>query len=206
MTKNMDSGSNSSESRDKFAQHPTKTRGGPIKINDVSYQDSPDGGWGWVVVLAVWIDNMCVLGMLKSFPVLYGAFKEQPWDDATPENLNFKISLISSLSLSMRATCAPFAAALTNKYNERTTVSLGAFLIVSGLFLAQFATSIWHLYIFMGVISGMGFAFASMPALALIGRYFNKKRSLANGISRSGGGAFFFLSPLLVYKIIHKKF
>ena len=66
MTKNMDSESNSSESRDKFAQHPTKTRGGPIKINDVSYQDSPDGGWGWVVVLAVWIDNMCVLGMLKS--------------------------------------------------------------------------------------------------------------------------------------------
>ena len=51
----------------------------------------------------------------------------------------------------------------------------------------------------MGVIAGMGFAFASMPALALIGRYFNKKRSLANGISRSGGGAFFFLSPLLIY-------
>ena len=89
---------------------------------------------------------MCVLGMLKSFPVLYGAFKEQSWEDATPETLNFKISLISSLSLSMRATCAPLAAALTNKYNERTTVTLGAFLIVTGLLCCQFATKIWHLY------------------------------------------------------------
>ena len=142
-----DTDSNKSESRDKFEPHPTKTRGGAIKINDTYYQEPPDGGWGWVVVMAVWIDNMCVLGMLKSFPVLYGAFKEQSWEDATPETLNFKISLISSLSLSMRATCAPLAAALTNKYNERTTVTLGAFLIVTGLFCCQFATKIWHLYI-----------------------------------------------------------
>ena len=44
---------------------------------------------------------------------------------------------------------------------------------------------------------GFGFALASLPALTMIGRYFKKKRSLANGLSRSGGAATFFLAPLL---------
>ena len=44
---------------------------------------------------------------------------------------------------------------------------------------------------------GMGFALASLPALTMIGRYFKLKRSLANGLSRSGGAATFFLAPLL---------
>ena len=68
---------------------------------------------------------------------------------------------------------------------------------------SPFLADFFHL--FMGIIAGMGFAFASMPALALIGRYFNKKRSLANGVSRSGGGAFFFLSPFLIYRNLRKQ-
>ena len=98
--------------------HNNRKLGSHISIDGKRFEDPPDGGWGWVIVAAVWLDNMCVLGMLKSFPVLYGAFKQEEWEDE-PENLNFKVALISSLSLSMRATCAPVAAALTNKYNER---------------------------------------------------------------------------------------
>lgn len=44
---------------------------------------------------------------------------------------------------------------------------------------------------------GFGFALASLPALTMIGRYFKKRRSLANGLSRSGGAATFFLAPVL---------
>ncbi|CAK8690012.1 unnamed protein product [Clavelina lepadiformis] len=46
-------------------------------------------------------------------------------------------------------------------------------------------------------MTGLGFALASLPALTMIGRYFKKRRSLANGLSRSGGGATFFLAPIL---------
>ena len=48
-------------------------------------------------------------------------------------------------------------------------------------------------------VAGFGFALASLPALTMIGRYFKRRRSLANGLSRSGGGAYFFLAPLLQY-------
>ena len=49
--------------------------------------------------------------------------------------------------------------------------------------------------------SGLGFAFSSLPALTMIGRYFKRKRSLANGLSRSGGAATFFLAPLIQYLV-----
>jgi len=156
-------------------KYPTKTRGGAIKIEDTYYQEPPDGGWGWVIVLAVWIDNMCVLGMLKSFPVLYGAFKEQPWEDATPETLNFKISLISSLSLSMRATCAPFAAALTNKYNERTTVSLGAFLIIFWTFYGAICDKDMAFVRFHGSYRRNGFCICFYACLGLDWSLFQQK-------------------------------
>ena len=48
---------------------------------------------------------------------------------------------------------------------------------------------------------GFGFALASLPALTMIGRYFKKRRSLANGLSRSGGAATFFLAPLLQFLV-----
>lgn len=178
--------------------YPSRVHGSHITVNDTRYEDSPDGGWGWAIVAAVWIDNMCVLGMLKSFPVLYSKFKEEDWTDGN-QNLNFRVSLISSIALSMRASCAPLAAFLTNRYNERIVVFIGGLMVITGLILSSQATAIYQLYIYMGIISGCGFALSSMPALALIGRYFSNKRALANGISRSGGGAFFFLSPLLAY-------
>ena len=62
------------------------------------YVEPPDGGWGWVIVLAVWVDNMLVIGMLKSFGVLFPAFRSYFQENASA------ISWINSISLSMRAT------------------------------------------------------------------------------------------------------
>ena len=62
------------------------------------YVEPPDGGWGWVIVAAVWVDNMLVLGMLKSFGVLFPAFRSYFQENASA------ISWINSISLSMRAT------------------------------------------------------------------------------------------------------
>lgn len=72
--------------------HALKT---PIAIR---YVEAPDGGWGWVVVAAVWLCNVLVLGMLKSFGVLFPAFRDYFHGSAGA------ISWINSISLSMRAT------------------------------------------------------------------------------------------------------
>ena len=51
-----------------------------------------------MIVVAVWVDNMLVIGMLKSFGVLFPAFRTYFDENASA------ISWINSISLSMRAT------------------------------------------------------------------------------------------------------
>uniref|UniRef100_H2Z7W9 Major facilitator superfamily (MFS) profile domain-containing protein n=1 Tax=Ciona savignyi TaxID=51511 RepID=H2Z7W9_CIOSA len=155
----------------------------------------PDGGWGWVIVVAVWFDNMLVIGMLKSLGVLFPAFRSYFQESAGA------ISWINSISLSMRATAAPLSAALSNRFGEQKVVACGGLLVVIGLIMSVFATSPYYLYGSLGCVTGIGFAFASLPALTMIGRYFRVRRSLANGLSRSGGAATFFLAPLLQFLV-----
>ncbi|XP_039253946.2 monocarboxylate transporter 5-like isoform X1 [Styela clava] len=168
-----------------------------VVVDRKKYVEPPDGGWGWVIVLAVWIDNVLVLGMLKSMGVLYPEFKAEfsEYDSAT-------VSWINSISLSMRATAAPLSAALSNRFEERRVVAVGAVFVVIGLIISQFAQSPYFLYASLGCVTGFGFALASLPALTMIGRYFKVRRSLANGLSRSGGGATFFLAPLIQYLVV----
>uniref|UniRef100_H2Z7X0 Major facilitator superfamily (MFS) profile domain-containing protein n=1 Tax=Ciona savignyi TaxID=51511 RepID=H2Z7X0_CIOSA len=159
------------------------------------YVEPPDGGWGWVIVVAVWFDNMLVIGMLKSLGVLFPAFRSYFQESAGA------ISWINSISLSMRATAAPLSAALSNRFGEQKVVACGGLLVVIGLIMSVFATSPYYLYGSLGCVTGIGFAFASLPALTMIGRYFRVRRSLANGLSRSGGAATFFLAPLLQFLV-----
>lgn len=168
-----------------------------LYVDNKKFEEPPDGGWGWIIVAAVWVDNALVLGMLRSMGVLFPAFRNEFSDYPVSA-----IAWINSISLSMRATAAPLSAALSNRFGERKVVCVGAILVVLGLILSNFATSPYFLYFSLGGITGTGFAFASLPAMTMIGRYFKNKRSLANGLSRSGGGATFFLAPLLQYLVL----
>nr|XP_009860312.1 monocarboxylate transporter 5-like [Ciona intestinalis] len=190
---NQTQSSSSSTNNNKHAngKRPSLHNTNPLIVNSKQYVEPPDGGWGWVIVVAVWFDNMLVIGMLKSLGVLFPAFRSYFQESAGA------ISWINSISLSMRATAAPLSAALSNKYGERKVVALGGVLVVIGLIMSVYATSPYYLYGSLGCVTGIGFAFASLPALTMIGRYFKVRRSLANGLSRSGGAATFFLAPLL---------
>lgn len=182
---------NSNEKNNKLDHRPSLHDTQPLYVDRKSYVKPPDGGWGWVIVAAVWIDNVLCIGMLKSLGVLFPALKESFNEGAAA------ISWINSISLSMRATAAPLSAALSNRFGERKVVGVGGIMVFVGMLISVFATTPYYLYVSLGCIAGLGFALASLPALTMIGRYFNKRRSLANGLSRSGGGGIFFLAPIL---------
>jgi len=154
------------------------------------YVKPPDGGWGWVIVLAVWLDNVLCMGVLKTGGIFQPVLQDYFNGGAGT------IAWISSISLSMRATAAPLSAALSNRFGERRVVGVGGLLVFTGMLLSSFATSPYYLYVSLGGVAGLGFAFASLPALTMIGRYFNHKRSLANGLSRTGGAGTLFLAPI----------
>ncbi|XP_029294265.1 monocarboxylate transporter 4-like isoform X2 [Cottoperca gobio] len=66
-----------------------------------------------------------------------------------------------------------------------------------GMILASFSTSIIHIYLSTGVITGLGLALNFQPSLIMLNQYFSEKRPLANGLSAAGSPvALCCLSPL----------
>lgn len=83
---------------------------------------------------------------------------------------------------------APFANLLTRLIHVKAAMSLGLVLFPSGFLIASFASKVWHLYVFQGVMVGLGVGFLYTPATAIIPQWFASKRSLANGICTAGSG------------------
>nr|XP_009675009.1 PREDICTED: monocarboxylate transporter 1-like [Struthio camelus australis] len=90
----------------------------------------------------------------------------------------------------------PISSILVNKYGSRPIMIAGGCLSGCGLIAASFCNTVEELYFCVGVVGGLGLAFNLNPALTMIGKYFFKKRPLANGLAMAGSPVF--LSTLFV--------
>ncbi|XP_040199857.1 monocarboxylate transporter 2-like [Rana temporaria] len=151
----------------------------------------PDGGWGWVVVFASFIS----IGFSYAFPkAITVFFKEIQEIFHTSYS---EIAWISSIMLAVMYAGGPISSILVNKYGSRPVVMAGGLLCSSGMIAASFCTSVLQLYICVGVIGGFGLAFNLQPSLTIIGKYFFKKRPIANGLAMAGSPVFLStLAPL----------
>lgn len=159
--------------------------GGPVGYTP------PEGGWGWAVVAGAFISIGFSYAFPKSITVF---FKEiEVIFDATPS----QVSWISSIMLAVMYAGGPISSILVNKFGSRPVIMLGGCLSGMGLIAASFCNTVEQLYFFVGVVGGLGLAFNLNPALTMIGKYFYKRRPIANGIAMAGSPVFLStLAPL----------
>ncbi|XP_043759545.1 monocarboxylate transporter 13 isoform X2 [Cervus elaphus] len=80
----------------------------------------------------------------------------------------------------------------------------GGILAALGMLFASFATSLTHLYLSIGLLSGSGWALTFTPTLACLSRYFSRRRSLATGLALTGVGlSSFAFAPLFQWLLNH---
>ncbi|XP_068163385.1 monocarboxylate transporter 2-like [Antennarius striatus] len=154
----------------------------------------PDGGWGWAVVLASFI---CI-GFSYAFPKAITVFFKdiQIIFDASYS----QVAWIPSIMLAVMYAAGPISSVLVNTYGCRPVVMIGGCLCSIGMIAASFCNTVGQLYFTIGVIGGLGLAFNLQPALTMIGKYFYKKRPLANGLAMAGSPVFLStLAPLNQY-------
>ncbi|XP_028601459.2 monocarboxylate transporter 2 [Podarcis muralis] len=151
----------------------------------------PDGGWGWVVVFGSFIS----IGFSYAFPkAITVFFKEIQEIFGTSYS---QIAWISSIMLAVMYAGGPISSVLVNKYGSRPVMIAGGVLASFGMISSSFCNSVLELYICIGVIGGLGLAFNLQPALTMIGKYFYKKRPIANGLAMAGSPVFLStLAPL----------
>ncbi|XP_065119504.1 monocarboxylate transporter 2 [Paramisgurnus dabryanus] len=156
----------------------------------------PDGGWGWAVVGGAFIS----IGFSYAFPKATTVFFKdiQRIFDASYS----QVAWISSIMLAVMYAGGPISSILVNTYGCRPIMMIGGLLCAIGMIGASFCNNVIQLYICIGVIGGFGLAFNLQPALTMIGRYFYKKRPIANGFAMAGSPVFLStLAPLNQYLI-----
>ncbi|KAE8283920.1 Monocarboxylate transporter 6 [Larimichthys crocea] len=141
---------------------------------------APDGGWGWVVLVA----TIMVLALTLAFPSCVGIFYTDLQNEFHASNS--ETSWVPSIMTSVLHAGGPFCSVLVGRLGCRATVMLGGVLSGLGMAASSFTQSIGELYITAGVITGLGFCFSFQPAVTILGHYFVRRRAFANAMSSTG--------------------
>ncbi|XP_071370384.1 monocarboxylate transporter 12-B-like [Centroberyx affinis] len=158
----------------------------------------PDGGWGWMIVAGCFLATICTRAVTRCVSIFFVEFQLRFERDYSTT------AWIHSLVDCTTMLCAPLGSLIGNRLSCRATVVLGGLLSSTGLVLSSFAPSLEYLYIFLGILTGLGFALSYTPAIAMVGRYFSERKALAYGIAMSGSGiGTFILAPVVQLLIEH---
>ena len=98
---------------------------------------------------------------------------------------------------------SPFAGILGDRYGHKLIMLVGICLVGLGFLLTSRATSLWQLYIFLGVVVGLGMPAFYVPLVTIITGWFGPKSSFPNGIIASGfGWAQIIVPPVMTYLLL----
>ena len=162
----------------------------------MSVDRKPSFFYGYIVVAAALLTMVITTGALYSFGVFFKpVLTEFGWTRAaTSGAYSLCILLLGSLSIVMGR--------LNDRFGPRIVVTACGFLLGSGYLLMSQISTIWQLYLFYGILAGIGLSGAYVPPISTVARWFVKRRGLMTGIAMSGIGLGTMIMPLVANWLI----
>jgi MFS family permease len=151
----------------------------------------------WVYVILGMIINMC-LGTVYSYSVLKIPLKE--YFEIGIDKVGFPYMIF----LACFAFSMPIGGIIIEKFSEKMALLIGGIMVGVGWFLSGYAGSITQITIFYGVVAGVGVGIAYGAPLAIVSKWFTKKKGLALGLTLGGFGLSPFITAPLLSKLIEK--
>ncbi len=153
--------------------------------------------YGWVILAVAFTTLFLVVGSRFSLGIFYVAILEDfGWSRASTAGA-------FSLMLVLHAIFSMVVGVLFDRIGPRLLFPIGALFIVIGFAACSQMTAIWQLYLFLGVIAGLGItALGVAPHMALVSTWFDRKRGLATGLTYAGTGAGQLVLALVVQGLI----
>ncbi|KUI60464.1 putative transporter MCH2 [Cytospora mali] len=153
--------------------------------NEQLPKEFQEGGYGWVVVLTVFLINMHTWGMNSAYAVFLAYYLNS---NTFPGSSSISFAFVGGLSISIALLFAPLATVCIHRFGTRRCLQIGVLLETAAFIGASFTTQIWHLILSQGVAFGAGMGFLFTGTVGLLPQWFQKKRSLANSIGSAGSG------------------
>lgn len=164
--------------------------------------DVPDGGYGWAVLLAIFVNNFCTWGANAGYAIYLEHYLQF---NTFPGGNKLDYAAIGGIAFGVGLLFAPLITWISHKYTVHTALALGIVFQSAGLMLAAFSTKLWQIYLTQGLLISFGLAFIFVPSISLLPQWFRKKRSLASGIATGGSGLGGIVYNLGMQRIIEVK-
>ncbi|MCL4459463.1 MAG: MFS transporter [Chloroflexi bacterium] len=139
--------------------------------------------YGWVIVAVCFTSLALTFGIKHSYAVfLVALIDEFHWSRASVAGVILLGNVIFALG-------SPLVGAILDRFGPQKTFSGGAMLFALGLIACSTLQYLWQIYLFYGVIAFIGFTVLGLtPHVALVSRWFIRKRGAAVGIACAGSG------------------
>ncbi|EDL31978.1 solute carrier family 16 (monocarboxylic acid transporters), member 9 [Mus musculus] len=114
----------------------------------MEFQKSPDGGWGWVIVVVSFFTQFLSYGSPLAVGVLY-----VEWLDAFGEGKG-KTAWVGSLASGVGLLASPVCSLFVSSFGARPVTIFSGFLVAGGLMLSSLAPNIYFLFFSYGIVVG----------------------------------------------------
>ena len=138
--------------------------------------------YGWVIVAAAF----AVMGLGFGCAYTFSAFVAPLQAEFTASR--GEVSLVFSLAGFLYFALGVASGPLADRFGVRTVTAIGMVLIGAGLALAGTARNLLQVDLAYGLGVGLGVGFSYVPAVAVVQRWFVRRRGVASGLAVSGIG------------------
>ncbi len=152
--------------------------------------------YGYVVVVA----SLCILIAVWSTYFAFGVFfkpmlAEFGWTTAM-------VSGAFSVTMVVESLIGVVVGGLTDRFGSRIVMTLCGFLLAIGYSLMSQVNAAWQLYLFYGVVIGIGMSGSFIPLTSTVARWFIEKRGIMTGVILCGSGIGTLIGPPIATRLI----
>jgi MFS family permease len=139
--------------------------------------------YGYNIVFACFLIQGIGIGTFIAFGVFFKPLlSEFGWSRAT-------VSGASSLCYLLMGILGVFAGIVNDRFGPRILMAVTAFFFGAGFLLLSKIREAWQLYLFFGMIVGIGLSPIDVIPMTLTARWFVRKRGIMTGLVKVGSGA-----------------
>ena len=152
--------------------------------------------YGYNIVAACFVIQGVSIGAMFTYGIFFKEFQtEFGWSRAT-------ISGASSLAFLVMGVAGIFAGRLNDKIGPRVLMVISGISFGLGYLLMSNLHAQWQLYLFYGLLIGVGLSTHDIITLSTVVRWFVRRRGMMSGIVKVGTGSGQLLVPLIVTAFI----
>lgn len=152
--------------------------------------------YGYIIVIAAFVIQILTWGVYNSYGIFFTPLLgDLEWSRAT-------ISGALSLAQFLIGFGAIFFGNLNDRFGPRILIIFCGMTAGIGYFLMSQVQNVWQLYLFQGLIIGIGLSGTDVILLSTVARWFVKRRGLMSGVVKIGTGVGTMLMPLMITWLI----